>query len=114
MGLVLVEGMRCKCQAAPGFCLRVSFATSPSINASKASLECLKACKAARILDLGVGSGALLLAILKSLPNDAQGTGVDIDAGAVDACKENAQRLLNGEKAILRVVIGSVLSQQSG
>ncbi|CAK9070308.1 unnamed protein product, partial [Durusdinium trenchii] len=67
----------------------------------QASLECLKACKAARILDLGVGSGALLLAILKSLPNDAQGTGVDIDAGAVDACKENAQRLLNGEKAIL-------------
>lgn len=45
-----------------------------------------------RILDLGTGTGCLLLAILRELP-DAQGIGVDLNHGAVDVSRENAARL---------------------
>ena len=38
----------------------------------------------ARVLDLGVGCGALLLAILHRLGSTSQGTGVDIDETAVE------------------------------
>lgn len=44
-----------------------------------------------RILDVGTGSGALLLALLKELPQ-ATGTGTDISAGALQAARANAQR----------------------
>jgi release factor glutamine methyltransferase len=44
-----------------------------------------------RILDIGTGSGALLLALLRELPN-ATGTGTDISAGALDVARENAAR----------------------
>jgi release factor glutamine methyltransferase len=46
----------------------------------------------ARILDLGTGSGALLLAALSTFPK-AQGIGVDASAGAVTVAQGNAQRL---------------------
>ncbi|MCC7259403.1 MAG: peptide chain release factor N(5)-glutamine methyltransferase [Alphaproteobacteria bacterium] len=45
-----------------------------------------------RILDLGTGSGCLLLALLKELPN-ARGVGVDIDPSAVTQAARNAQVL---------------------
>jgi release factor glutamine methyltransferase len=45
-----------------------------------------------RIIDLGVGSGAILLALLSELPH-ARGTGIDIAAGALDVARTNAQRL---------------------
>lgn len=48
--------------------------------------------KAWNILDLGTGSGAILLTLLKEYPN-AQGLGVDISAGALATAKENAGRL---------------------
>ncbi|MGB9384348.1 MAG: peptide chain release factor N(5)-glutamine methyltransferase [Pseudolabrys sp.] len=44
-----------------------------------------------RILDIGTGSGALLLALLRELPN-ATGTGTDISTGALKAARENAAR----------------------
>lgn len=44
------------------------------------------------VLDLGVGCGALLLAILRSLGARASGTGVDIDDGAVKAFRSNVNR----------------------
>jgi len=47
---------------------------------------------ALRILDLGSGSGCLLLALLSELPK-AQGTGIDLSAGAVSIAAENAERL---------------------
>lgn len=47
---------------------------------------------APRILDLGTGSGCLLLALLSELPG-ATGVGVDCDEGAVGAARENARRL---------------------
>ena len=43
-----------------------------------------------RILDLGTGSGCILLALLKSLPQ-ATGLGVDIDDAAVAMAKRNAK-----------------------
>jgi release factor glutamine methyltransferase len=44
-----------------------------------------------RILDIGTGSGALLLALLRELPN-AIGTGTDISTGALKVARENAAR----------------------
>lgn len=45
-----------------------------------------------RILDVGVGSGAIALA-LKDERSDAQVTGVDISVGALGLARENAERL---------------------
>lgn len=44
-----------------------------------------------RIADLGVGSGAILLALLKELPN-AVGIGTDVNAAALVTARENAWR----------------------
>jgi release factor glutamine methyltransferase len=47
---------------------------------------------AARILDLGTGSGCLLLSLLQELPF-AAGVGVDISADAIRTAQENAKSL---------------------
>jgi release factor glutamine methyltransferase len=44
-----------------------------------------------RVLDLGTGSGCLLLALLHELP-DAWGVGVDISESALEVARENAVR----------------------
>jgi release factor glutamine methyltransferase len=44
-----------------------------------------------RILDIGTGSGALLAALLRELPN-ATGTGTDISPAALDVARGNAAR----------------------
>lgn len=44
-----------------------------------------------RLLDIGTGSGALLLALLKELPN-ATGVGTDISTDALAVARANAQR----------------------
>ena len=51
-----------------------------------------------RLLDLGSGSGALLLACLSELPH-ASGVGIDISAGAVSMATANADRLGLGNRA---------------
>ena len=51
-----------------------------------------------RIADLGVGSGAILLALLSELPH-ARGTGIDIAADALDVARTNAQRLGLADRA---------------
>ena len=45
-----------------------------------------------RILDIGTGSGALLMALLSELPN-ARGTGTDISTPALGVARVNAERL---------------------
>ena len=42
-----------------------------------------------RILDIGTGSGALLMALLRELPN-ATGTGTDVSPSALDVARANA------------------------
>jgi release factor glutamine methyltransferase len=45
-----------------------------------------------RVLDIGTGSGALLLALLSELPN-AFGVGTDLDVGALVVARDNTKRL---------------------
>lgn len=51
-----------------------------------------------RILDLGTGSGCLLVSLLHELPG-ATGVGVDIAAGAVETARFNAERNHVGDRA---------------
>jgi release factor glutamine methyltransferase len=50
------------------------------------------------VLDLGTGTGCLLLALLSEFPN-ATGVGVDVSADAVDAASANAKWLGFGARA---------------
>jgi release factor glutamine methyltransferase len=45
------------------------------------------------ILDIGVGSGCILLSVLKERKN-FYGTGIDISRNSIDICKMNAKKLL--------------------
>lgn len=54
--------------------------------------------RAWRILDLGTGSGCLLLALLAELPT-ARGIGVDRDPAAARAARDNARRLGLADRA---------------
>ncbi len=57
---------------------------------------------ALRVLDLGVGSGAIILSILAERPN-AHGLGVDVSSEALAVARENASQLgLEGRLALLR------------
>ena len=56
------------------------------------------------ILDLGAGTGCLLLALLHELPK-ASGVGVDIQPEAVAVARDNAERLGLGSRA--RFVVGN-------
>ena len=51
-----------------------------------------------RLLDLGTGSGCLLLALLHDLPR-ATGLGVDCAPGAIEQAQRNAQRLALDDRA---------------
>ena len=57
-----------------------------------AALDLLRGVEAPRILDLGTGSGCLLLALLAER-SDALGVGVDISAAALDVARANAVAL---------------------
>jgi release factor glutamine methyltransferase len=54
-----------------------------------------------RVLDLGTGTGCILIAILSEWPA-AQGMGIDRDSRAVEAAKANAVRLGVGTRAQFR------------
>ena len=66
---------------------------------------------AASILDLGTGSGCLLLALLSELP-DAAGVGVDRSPAAAAAARRNARSLGLGDRA--RFVAGDWAEAISG
>jgi len=63
-----------------------------------AALELAERGRALRILDLGTGSGCLLLALLHHLPG-ATGLGVDASDAALSVARRNAKRLHLNEKA---------------
>ncbi len=63
------------------------------------------------ILDLGVGSGCLLLALLSERP-DARGVGVDRSPGAAAAARANAASLGFGDRA--RFIVGDWASALEG
>ncbi|MFG1461411.1 peptide chain release factor N(5)-glutamine methyltransferase [Xanthobacter sp. DSM 24535] len=54
-----------------------------------------------RVLDLGIGSGAILAALLSELPQ-AFGTGVDRAAGAVRTARDNLARLGLSPRSLVR------------
>ncbi len=58
--------------------------------------------EALRVLDLGVGSGALLCALLSEFPA-ARGIGVDLSEGAAKVARANVEALSLAERAEIRV-----------
>ena len=67
-----------------------------------AALERIDPAASARVLDLGTGSGAILLAVLAERPA-ARGLGVDVSEEALAVARENAANLgLAGRTALLR------------
>lgn len=57
------------------------------------------------ILDLGTGTGCILLTLLLELPS-ARGLGIDIAADAVETAEKNAARLQAGQRARFQVADG--------
>lgn len=57
----------------------------------EAAAEVLRGIKASHVLDLGTGTGAILIALATLLP-DMTGLGIDIAQGAVDTARANAAR----------------------
>lgn len=68
----------------------------------EASLALLRDVSAPRILDLGTGTGCLLLALLHERA-DATGMGVDVSSEALDVASANAARLGLAARASFRV-----------
>jgi release factor glutamine methyltransferase len=91
----------------------LSFAVTPATLDPRPDSETLVAAVLERIadpgaerdiLDLGTGTGCLLLALLSELPR-AHGTGVDIDSRAVEVAAANAEQLGLSKRA--RFVVGN-------
>jgi release factor glutamine methyltransferase len=68
----------------------------------EAALAHARTHKVAHVLDLGVGSGCLLLSLLHELP-EARGIGIDADPHAVATAQANAQALGLAERATIRL-----------
>lgn len=54
------------------------------------ALELSEKFKGGKILDLGTGSGCIIISLLKNLPNEWTGIGVDINNDALNVAKRNA------------------------
>jgi len=66
--------------------------TETVVEAALAAIDAGTRKQPLRLLDIGTGSGALLLALLAELPN-AFGIGVDISTAALDVARDNAVTL---------------------
>ncbi len=79
----------------------LDFAVNENVLIPRPDSECLvesaikyaKQCNFKNILELGVGSGCLLLSILSNLSPEIEATAVDISAEAIAITKQNYQRL---------------------
>ena len=75
----------------------LAFSVSPSVLVPRPETEILVekaltlAAAKAEILDIGTGSGAIIISLLVKLP-DARGTGVDLSAEALNVAGENAKQ----------------------
>jgi release factor glutamine methyltransferase len=69
----------------------------------EAALKRFKGNPPRKILDLGTGSGCILITLLSEWPQ-AQGVGVDISPAALDVARENAQ--INGIASRARFICG--------
>jgi len=79
----------------------------------EAGLEAAPAGAAVRLLDLGVGSGAVALAILAERPN-ADGVGVDISEAALRVARANASALGLAERlSLVRADWGAALAAEA-
>jgi release factor glutamine methyltransferase len=82
----------------------LDLAVTPDVLIPRADSEtliemALEGAKPARVLDLGTGSGALLLAALSAFPQ-ATGVGVDASQAALAVAKGNAEMLGLGERSL--------------
>lgn len=68
----------------------------------EAALKSLRGKSAPRLLDLGTGTGCLLLSLLHELP-DATGVGIDIAPRAVEQAQANAKNLRLSGRAAFKV-----------
>jgi release factor glutamine methyltransferase len=76
----------------------------------EAALAVVARTTAARIADIGVGSGAILLALLSELPH-AVGIGTDREAGVLEVARRNAEHLgLAGRAAFVACDFGAALA----
>lgn len=97
----------------------LNFAVSPDVLVPRADSETLVEAilddikdhqAPLRFLDIGTGSGCLLLALLSELPN-AVGIGVDMSASALNMAARNAQNLgLSGRSLFVRCDFASAFS----
>lgn len=85
----------------------LTFAVSPAVLIPRGDSEVLVEAalaarpEARRVLDCGTGSGALLLAVLASLPG-ARGVGIESSADALKVAQDNAETLGLSARAELR------------
>jgi release factor glutamine methyltransferase len=78
--------------------------TETLVDAVLEALACAGAAgRSPRILDLGTGTGAILLALLSRMP-EAGGLGIDIAPDAVRQARENAQALALADRAEFRTM----------
>jgi release factor glutamine methyltransferase len=84
----------------------LSFRVTPDVLDPRPETETLVAAALdgpmSRVLDLGTGSGAILLTLLAEHPS-ASGLGTDLSQAALDVARENARRLGVAERAEFRI-----------
>ncbi len=80
--------------------MKYDFKVTPDVLVPRPETELLVECAAKlagfiekpQILDIGTGSGAIIVSLLDMLP-EAHGTAVDVSTGALAVAKENAKRI---------------------
>ena len=85
--------------------LRPRASSAAVVEAAVAAFAAAGGADAPRVLDLGTGCGALLLATLAALPAGASGCGVDLDAAALRYARANADAAFGADASSARVTL---------